>query len=652
MTTWRRVVCDEVHILRNSRSARSRAACLLRSKRRWGLSGTPVMNRWSELYALVRYVKLPFVSDPREFKHHLLVPIKRNDPAGYSRLQEIVRYFLLRRTKSILDLPPKEETIEYVTLAGEEQKLYDAVFHKTQLVFQKFLRRGLVLKEYMYFLQQILRLRQIACHPLLATSSEGATRSRRNEDDEETRRARRAARTLWLALKDRSVSSVASLARMQDLARLAVGVCKQLEATMTDCVVCLLPLRREKMEHAFVPKCQHFLCPECMALQRQSGSRHVTCPASGCSEVVDLETVFSVDFESLANAFGDKPIVNASSPAPRQERTMEEKAACKEEVIDSSVYDGGDDREMLRTGLLRYVRNKVFKQHLDVESASGDPFENIRDPETHMLFSSAKVRRLLGLLQEYAAEEAKTVVFSQWTSMLDLISPLLIERGLRFVRLDGSMRLDERTAAIKQFSTGKTDIFLVSLGAGAVGLNLVAATKVVLMDFWWNPFVSEQAIDRVHRLGQTKPVTVVHLAARNTIEVNILELQQQKKDMARGVLCMTSPEELAQRKLNELKLLFSVPGREADAKAKEPAPESSSTSSVASTATAPVAGGATEPTASWTTATIPAPAEELGVPVAAASAPTANDLEHYLAAQSEWMARMMDAISSMVMPRE
>lgn len=149
--------------------------------------------------------------------------------------------------------------------------------------------------------------------------------------------------------------------------------------------------------------------------------------------------------------------------------------------------------------------------------------------------SSSKVERLLESLEEAAADGHKSLVFSQWTSFLDLVEPHLREAGIDFVRLDGSTR--DRAAVVAEFqSTSGPPVMIISLKAGGTGLNLTAADHVYLLDPWWNPAVEDQAADRAHRIGQDKPVLVHKLVAKDTVEEGILTLQQKKRSLADAAL--------------------------------------------------------------------------------------------------------------------
>lgn len=143
---------------------------------------------------------------------------------------------------------------------------------------------------------------------------------------------------------------------------------------------------------------------------------------------------------------------------------------------------------------------------------------------------SAKLARLLEMLPELLREGRRILLFSQFTSMLDLIKLELDGLQIAHVEIRGSTQ--DRETPVRQFQAGEVPMILVSLKAGGTGLNLTAADTVILYDPWWNPAVEAQAIDRAHRIGQSKPVFVHRLIARDTIEEKILALQDKKRALA------------------------------------------------------------------------------------------------------------------------
>ena len=149
--------------------------------------------------------------------------------------------------------------------------------------------------------------------------------------------------------------------------------------------------------------------------------------------------------------------------------------------------------------------------------------------------SSAKLDVLLPQLRELAESGCKALVFSQFTSLLSIVRARLDADGVKYEYLDG--KTNDRAARVEQFQTDPDcKLFLISLKAGGVGLNLTAAEYVFLLDPWWNPAVEAQAIDRSHRIGQTKPVFAYRLIARGTVEEKVLALQQSKRALADSIL--------------------------------------------------------------------------------------------------------------------
>jgi superfamily II DNA or RNA helicase len=150
--------------------------------------------------------------------------------------------------------------------------------------------------------------------------------------------------------------------------------------------------------------------------------------------------------------------------------------------------------------------------------------------------ASSKMRRLLELLEELRSEGHRALVFSQFTSHLELVREELERAGFTYQYLDGSTPAAARAERIQAFQEGTGEVFLISLKAGGTGINLTAADYVIHLDPWWNPAVEDQATDRAHRIGQTRPVTVYRLIARGTIEEQILSLHTDKRALVAGVL--------------------------------------------------------------------------------------------------------------------
>ncbi|MGY6586745.1 MAG: SNF2-related protein [Wenzhouxiangella sp.] len=146
---------------------------------------------------------------------------------------------------------------------------------------------------------------------------------------------------------------------------------------------------------------------------------------------------------------------------------------------------------------------------------------------------SAKLELLMDLLPDMLAEGRRVLLFSQFVSMLELIEAELKRAGIDYVKLTGQTR--NREEVVNRFQEGKTSLFLISLKAGGVGLNLTAADTVIHYDPWWNPAVEDQATDRAHRIGQTRKVFVYRLLTEHTIEEKVHQLQQSKRGLVESL---------------------------------------------------------------------------------------------------------------------
>ena len=168
--------------------------------------------------------------------------------------------------------------------------------------------------------------------------------------------------------------------------------------------------------------------------------------------------------------------------------------------------------------------------------------------------ASAKTEALLEQLEPLMDEGQKVLVFSQFVAMLNLLRPELEQRNWPLFYLTGST--ENRGELVQSFQEAEGPaVFLISLKAGGFGLNLTAASYVMLFDPWWNPAVENQAIDRTHRIGQTKNVMAYRLLIKDSIEEKIRELQKQKKTLAEDVL---GEEKFAQSlTLDDLRFLFA-----------------------------------------------------------------------------------------------
>ncbi|KAM7463253.1 hypothetical protein LguiA_031374 [Lonicera macranthoides] len=219
----------------------------------------------------------------------------------------------------------------------------------------------------------------------------------------------------------------------------------------------------------------------------------------------------------------------------------------------ASEYLTGDDnmcptskcKEQLAADFLfskATLRSCISDEDLDDNPSSSSDNENYLVLQND--YNSSKIKIALEILQSHCKSVSpiqelhnlegpiKAIVFSQWTRMLDLVEVSLKKTCLKYRRLDGTMNLGARDMAVGEFNTDpEVTVMLMSLKAGNLGLNMVAASHVILLDLWWNPTTEDQAVDRAHRIGQTRPVTVSRITIKDTVEERILNLQEEKRKM-------------------------------------------------------------------------------------------------------------------------
>ncbi|KAG5403540.1 hypothetical protein IGI04_009659 [Brassica rapa subsp. trilocularis] len=203
------------------------------------------------------------------------------------------------------------------------------------------------------------------------------------------------------------------------------------------------------------------------------------------------------------------------------------------------------------SGLCPVCRKTVSKQEL-ITAPTESRFQV--DVEKNWVESS-KITALLQELESFRSSGSKSIIFSQWTAFLDLLQIPLSRNNISFVRLDGTLNQHQREKVLKEFSEdGSIMVMLMSLKAGGVGINLTAASNAFVMDPWWNPAVEEQAVMRIHRIGQTKEVKIRRFIIKGTVEERMEAVQARKQRMISGAL---TDQEVRSARIEELKMLFT-----------------------------------------------------------------------------------------------
>jgi DNA repair protein RAD5 len=529
-----RVILDEAHTIKNRQAKTSKACYELSAKHRWVLTGTPIVNRLEDLFSLVRFLKVEPWSNFSFWKTFITVPFESKDfIRALNVVQTVLEPLVLRRTKdmktpegeALVPLPPRKIIVEEVELSKTEREVYDFIFTRAKRAFNDSLQAGTLLKSYTTIFAQILRLRQSCCHPVL-------TRNKDIVADEEEAAIAAAADANGFAddmdlqeLISRFESVTASAEKENESAtqdaslNFTTHALRQIQTEASgECPICT----EEPMIDPAVTACWHSACKKCLEnyINHQTDKGEIP-RCFSCRENLNPRDVFEVVKHS-----NDSP---SESPASSES--------------DEDLYSGARQTSSTPRITLRRLR-----------------------PLSPSASTSAKIGSLLTHLLSLP-RNTKSVVFSQFTSFLDLISPQLTRHNIYHLRFDGTMSQKIRTGVLRTFNAENASdpsaprVLLLSLRAGGVGLNLTAANRVFMMDPWWSFAVEAQAIDRVHRMGQTQKVEVIRFVVKESIEGRMLRVQERKMVVA-GTLGVGQSgggggdEEKKKRRIEELQMLL------------------------------------------------------------------------------------------------
>ncbi|RHN75397.1 putative DNA helicase chromatin remodeling SNF2 family [Medicago truncatula] len=463
---WFRVVLDEAHTIKSSKSQVSMAASALIADNRWCLTGTPIQNNLEDVYSLLRFLRIEPWGHWAWWNKLIQKPFEGGDERGLKLVQSILKPIMLRRTKHstdregkpILVLPPADMQIIYCEPTEAEKDFYEALFKRSKVKFDQFVEQGRVLHNYASILELLLRLRQCCDHPFLVMS-----RGDTQEFADLNKLAKRFLRGTCNA-SEGEVKDALSRAYVQEVVE------ELRKGEQGECPICL-----EAFEDSVLTPCAHRLCRECL-LASWRNSTSGLCPV--CRKTVSKQDLITAPTES--------------------------------------------------------------RFQIDIEKN---------------WVESCKVTGLMNELENLRSSGSKSIVFSQWTAFLDLLQIPFTRNKISFVRLDGTLNLQQREKVIKQFSEDSDiQVLLMSLKAGGVGINLTAASNAFVMDPWWNPAVEEQAVMRIHRIGQTKKVAIKRFIVKGSVEQRMEAVQARKQRMISGAL---TDQEVRSARIEELKMLFT-----------------------------------------------------------------------------------------------
>ncbi|KAK9578976.1 hypothetical protein V6Z93_009897 [Aspergillus fumigatus] len=534
---WQRIILDEAQYIKNARSKTAMACCEVAATYRWCLSGTPLMNHLGELYSLLKFLRIqPYVNTDSFNSILKSESIGRGNDAETARdmqLQGFLKTIMLRRTKStilngrpIVELPSVTIEDVYVALTEEERCTYAVLESFTQRHVQRYLNNGGEQRKIPNVLSLLQYLRQACCHILLLSGAAlTALQSSRSEEH-------LAANALCLPEE--------VVTRLRD------------NETIFQCPVCL--------ERAYSPiifsPCGHSVCLACFgkmcsttAPEGASTEVPVGFRCHSCRVTVDLQKV--TDYSSFVRSH------NFSSSNQGSSTLFPSSLKALLGLNDEGDEDDEDSGSGMDIGLeacrtdhvippLRYGAAPSEVSSAGKQSSAAPRKQPWKNPEATLAYrhalpkkwvNSSKIGKAVEIMKKIRDQGTgdKVIVFSHFTALLDLIEVPIARSGWKYRRYDGRMTPAERGSAISSFASQPDClVLLVSLKAGNAGLNLTCASNVIIMEPSWNPYIEEQAIGRVHRIGQERHVRVYRLLVADTIEIRILELQEKKRKLIRG----------------------------------------------------------------------------------------------------------------------
>ncbi|KAB2573725.1 SNF2-related protein [Lasiodiplodia theobromae] len=542
---WRRVVLDEAQAIKNYRSATSLACRALKSRYRWALSGTPILNSALELYPYFKFLQVPYTGTFRVFKANYY---SKADDEPMERLSIMVNRFMIRRTHKdtmfgapIVKLPKASDRIHWVKFNDLERAIYEIVRKRMVTRVNSFAQDNTLQRNYRNVLVMLLRLRQMTGNLLLVEVVMKDLLEREDHekirklaemelDGDDTRRAQIIELRRMLSkpppdaqvdenddnygflddVPDEGISLGRAHGKKFNFNRYLQDLREGKEwedlKKRTLCVVCNMP-----PDQPYVTSCYHIYCEECLEMQQHEsaakGEPHALCLQ--CSvEYIWSHPCDEFDLDSIVSDI-DEADINADDEPP-VERWRKKKSK------KSKGKDRNDEESVTRTW--------IEKNGTVLPSAK----------------TIAVKAQILNWLQQ--DPEAKILVYTQFISMIQIMKKICQMEEWNFLEYTGKMSIAARDKALDSFKNGNASILLASLKCGGLGLNLTAAKHVISIDPWWNSAIEQQAFCRVFRIGQTEETSMTRFAVANSIDEKLIAMQDKKQKEIDRVMGDSGPQ--------------------------------------------------------------------------------------------------------------
>ncbi|BFZ59342.1 Putative DNA helicase ino80 [Saitoella coloradoensis] len=598
---WQYMILDEAQAIKSSQSSRWKALLAFSCRNRLLLTGTPIQNTMQELWALLHFIMPTLFDSHDEFSEWFSKDIESHaqsntqlNQAQLKRLHMILKPFMLRRVKKNVqsELGDKIELDVYCDMTHRQRMLYKALRDKISIaeIIERAAHGGDDSVDSL--MNIVMQFRKVCNHPdlfersdvtspfSLATFGESRAMNREGKQLEMAYSTRNiiqyevpkflyreggmlhvpsAYTTTGMRKKVLGMFDIWSAQHLNEEAEKdgAFSWLRFIDASPADVSKAFhepllkraLELRRYNRDHARisavyedekeVPASQLLICNDaakrdCLAEQTNEGV------------MVSLLSV-STTYVQEQNMRRMDPVFVSKASAPPIELHCPDRSAVIEQ--ENALYDALSRKSLF--GISPAIELKALQESRKLDpvtdvvgglmprpSLEKAGFNNIRVPSLdRFIADSGKLAKMDQLLRKLHSEGHRVLVFFQMTRMIDLVEEYLAYRNWKYLRLDGSTKVEDRRDMVIDWQTKpELFVFLLSTRAGGLGINLTAADTVIFYDSDWNPTMDSQAMDRCHRLGQTKQVTVYRLITRGTIEERILKRAKQKEEVQKVVI--------------------------------------------------------------------------------------------------------------------
>ncbi|KAL4497326.1 hypothetical protein ABPG72_011261 [Tetrahymena utriculariae] len=509
---WDRVILDEAQKIKNKKSKVSEACFEIQSSCRWCLTGTPLENSIDDIYSLFRFLNIPKYSDWSWWSQNVKNTKRlHSKSSSFKIINQIIENLTLRRTKEsqdangekIISIPEKQIQNIFIEFCDNEKNVYNKIFQKTQQVYKFFQQKSNKQKKnYMHIFEVLSKLRRFCVHPSLTFKmEEEPTQNNDKSTDDIVSKINSFLDEIQQKInqqnpninnkesKQKDPSNVEEKQESQNnISQYQKEVIQQIkDGQYKVCSVCL-----EDIKYHSISSCLHVFCSTCL---EQSIYANQKCPL------------------------------------------------CRKYLSMNDILEFVDEETRIYQELGNYFNEDII--------------------------SGSKIQKIVEIIEEIHKKGEKVVLFSQWIDTLNLLEKHLQKKQISFMRYEGKLSKVQKQKSLYHFenlevnsdlqetSSLKGDsnqqdqamdqedssentqdnisqtptVLLASLMSGYVGLNLIGANHLILCDSWWNPAIEDQAINRIHRLGQQKQTYIYKMICKDTIEERILEINEEKRDI-------------------------------------------------------------------------------------------------------------------------